>query len=74
MSARDADAVVDMQKPVRLRCLTVDVNLAAVARLLRLAPCAKQASNVEPNVQTDFRAVVRSHAPGSPLKKLELRT
>ena len=50
---RDVDAVAQVHRPMRLRPRAVDLDLAAVAKLLRLRPGPRQARNIEPHVQTN---------------------
>jgi hypothetical protein len=49
----DHELVAHAQQPVRLGGLAVDVDLAALARLLRLGSRAEQARDIEPDVQAD---------------------
>jgi len=53
--ATDLDLVPDMQYAMRLRGLTIHVELAALAGFLRLGPRSEQAGDVEPDIEADAR-------------------
>src|SRR5262245_25385952 len=46
----DLDLVADFEPPVRLRRLTIDLDLPGLARVLRLRARLEQARDVEPDV------------------------
>jgi hypothetical protein len=51
--SRDVELVSDMNDPVRLRVLPVDVDLSSAARLLCLGPRFEQAGDVQPHIEPD---------------------
>jgi hypothetical protein len=48
----DDDRVADANETMRPRPISVHINLATVARLLRFGPRPKQARNIQPDVET----------------------
>jgi hypothetical protein len=55
----DEDLVTNLHHAVRSRGFSIHIDLAALARSLRLGPRAEQTGDVEPDVQTHRASIMR---------------